>query len=72
MRIRLDSRWVRRLLEQPESGMGYQRVRVRLRSGRVIEQAVVHNAEILEIQDDHEAFAAADIAQIDVAPGTRP
>lgn len=65
MRVHLDATWIERLTKLPESGMGYQRVRVRLRGGRVIEAAIVLNAEILEVADDAGAFTEADIAQID-------
>mgnify|MGYP007044034820 FL=1 len=45
--------------------MGYHRVRVTLRSGRVIERALVHNAEILEITDPVETFEQSDIVEIE-------
>jgi hypothetical protein len=32
----------------PESGMGYQRVLVRLKAGRVIKNALVYNVRVLE------------------------
>ena len=66
MRLRLDSKWIERLTQLPESGMGYQRVRVSLRGGRVIEPAVVHNAEFLEVADDTVAFTEGEIANIEL------
>ncbi len=47
-RLKLSERWTRYLLSQPESGMGYQRVAVRLKDGRTIRPVIVLNAELLE------------------------
>jgi hypothetical protein len=52
MRIKLDRRWTERLLELPESGMGYQRVDVRLADGRELKDVVVFNAVELEVPDE--------------------
>jgi hypothetical protein len=57
MRLKLAPRWIRLLLEEPESGMGYQRVDVRFTDGRYLENAVAFNAEHLEVP---EAFADAE------------
>ena len=51
MRIKLDSRFVEQLAEQPESGMGYQRVDIRLADGRKFD-AIVFNAEEVDIPDE--------------------
>ena len=67
MRLRLESKWTDRLLKFPESGIGFQRVRVKLTNGRVIDPAVVLNAEMLEIADDVPSFAPAEILQIDLS-----
>jgi hypothetical protein len=71
MRIALDSRWMTRLLDLPESGMGYQRVRVLLRDGRTVGNAVALDARYLDVPDDAPAFAVSEIADIEVetAPG---
>ena len=61
MRIKLDKRWVERLLAMPESGMGYQRVDVKLADGRELKDAVVLNAELLEVPDDLGPATIADI-----------
>ena len=66
MRVRLDPRWVERLLAFPESGMGYQRVRLRLRDGRTLGPIVVLNGEFLELPDDESRLQASDIVDIDV------
>ncbi len=54
MRLKLPVRWTEFLLSQPESGMGYQRVAVRLVDGRRFEHALVFNAEQLEIKEETE------------------
>ena len=61
MRIKLDKLWVERLLAMPESGMGYQRVDVKLADGRELKDAVVLNAELLEVPDDFGLVTIADI-----------
>jgi hypothetical protein len=50
-RIKLPRRWTDYLLTQPESGMGYQRVVVRFRDGRILDSAIVFNSEELEAPD---------------------
>lgn len=52
MTIRLPEKWTRFLVRQPESGMGYQRVDVRLANNRKIKDVVVFNAEEIELPDD--------------------
>ena len=52
MTIRLPEKWTRFLVRQPESGMGYQRVDVRLANNREIKDAVVFNAEEIELPGD--------------------
>ena len=46
-RTGLDKRWIERMKSLPESCMGYQKVKVLLKDGTVID-GTVHNAEILE------------------------
>lgn len=61
MRIKLEQRWIERLLECPESGMGYQRVDVRLADGRELKNVVVFNAEEIEVPGE---FAQAEIKDV--------
>jgi hypothetical protein len=61
MRIKLDNRWTDLLLTWPESGMGYQRVDVRMCDGRELTDIVVLNAEWLEVPTE---FAQATVASI--------
>lgn len=51
MTIRLPEKWTRFFVRQPESGMGCQRVDVRLANNREIKDAVVFNAEEIELPD---------------------
>lgn len=67
MRVQLDRRWSEKLAQLPESGMGYQRVRVRLKAGRTVDDALVYNASVLEVPDDVAPFDPEDIAEIDLA-----
>ena len=41
MRLKLEQRWTERLLELPESGMGYQCVDIRFANGHMLEDVVV-------------------------------
>lgn len=68
MRIQLERKWVDRLLQMPESGMGYQRVRVRLTDGRDVCGAMVYNSELLDLPESAGAVDAADIAAIELEP----
>jgi hypothetical protein len=61
MRIKLDKPWTDRLLKWPETGMGYQRVDVTMVDGRQLKNAVVLNAELLEVPAE---FAHATVADI--------
>ena len=66
MQVRLDHHWSEKLARFPESGMGFQRVRVRLKAGRTIENALVFNGCVLEVPKDESTFKAADIAEIEL------
>jgi hypothetical protein len=52
MRIKLEQRWIDRLCQLPESGMGYQRVDLRLADGRTMINVPVFNAEEAELPED--------------------
>ena len=72
MKLNLERRWIQKLAHLPESGMGYQRVRVRLTAGGTIEDALVFNARVLQVSDDVPSFTARDIADIELAPNAGP
>lgn len=61
MRIKIDKRWTDQLVRWPETGMGYQRVDVTMTDGRELKNAIVLNAELLEVPVE---FAQATIADI--------
>ena len=53
MRVKLEQRWMKRLLQLPESGMGYQRVDLRLADGRELKNALSSfNAQEVELPDE--------------------
>jgi len=61
MRVKLDQRWTKRLLELPESGMGYQRIDVRLADGRELRDLLVFNADEIEVPGEFADAAIADV-----------
>jgi hypothetical protein len=61
VRVNLDERWVRRLTALPESGMGYQRVDVRLADRRELKDVLVFNAEEIELPDRYARVGIADL-----------
>ena len=62
--MRLDEKWTARLCELPESGMGYQRVDVRLRDGLQVRSVLVFNAEWIEWPDDQAPIRPSDLTAI--------
>ncbi len=65
MRLTLERKWMEALTRLPESGMGYQRVRVQLRDGRTIAEAMVFNSEVLDVQEPIVPFGPSDIRNIE-------
>lgn len=64
MHIHLNEKWSDALCEFPESGMGYQRVDIRLRNGRQVKQVLVFNAEVMEWPDEYRRIRVDDIADM--------
>ena len=52
MTIKLERKWVDYLIRQPESGMGFQKVDVRLNGNRVLNDVPVFNAEEIDLPED--------------------
>jgi len=52
MTIKLERKWVDYLIRQPESGMGFQKVDVRLKGNRVLNDVLVFNAEEIDLPED--------------------
>jgi hypothetical protein len=61
MTVRIPEQWTHFLLRQPESGMGYQRVDVRLANNRQINNVIVLNAQEIELPNDCDACEIAEI-----------
>jgi len=64
MTIKLSNRWIDKMKNLPESGMGYQNVKVKLNNG-VIVGGVVMNSDSLDVIGNV-AFGIDDIADIDL------
>lgn len=64
MRIKLNKHWIEILSNLPESGMGYQKVNVKLKNGKVIKDVLVFNAEELEIPNPKAKITLSDIIEI--------
>ena len=63
--IRLSAYWTKQLVAQPETGMGYQIVTVKLRDGRKYKQTIVDSGYITRVRGiDHIPFTEDDIAEI--------
>ena len=50
--LRLSGSETKRLLAQPETGMGYQRVDIHFVDGRILEDFVVFNAQEFEVAEE--------------------
>ena len=59
--VRLPPIWIERLVRLPESGMGYQRVNIHLKRGKVLSNVIVLNAEECQAP---EPFDPADIEDV--------
>ena len=65
MMLQLDQEWTKKLLSQPESGMGYQLVDVTLRSGKRLPRLTVLNGEQLALPESL-ILNPSDILRIDL------
>ena len=63
--IKLPESFVNKLVNLPESGMGYQVVKIILRSGRVLHQQKIINSEYLML-DENQDLLVNDIKTIDL------
>lgn len=64
--ITIPERFSQKLLQLPESGMGYQIVKVKLNSGRIFDHLKVFNATLLEWWEN-EPINTQDIIKLDLA-----
>lgn len=53
-KIELDEKWVQYLTDQPEQGMGYQRIRLILKDGEILRDRVVLNSTYLVLKEDED------------------
>jgi hypothetical protein len=65
--LQLPEKWAPRLVNQPETGMGYQTAAVTLRDGRLIEDVLIVGGTITEVRGyDSIPFSTDDISDITV------
>ncbi len=62
-RIELPEKFVEQLIQLPESGMGYQKVSITLKSGEQLHNYLVFNCSLLQLQEG-DTFTIEDIATI--------
>jgi hypothetical protein len=62
--VHLPRTWTERLINLPESGMGYQKVNIVLKRGRVLKNVIVLNAEEAQVP---ESFDPSEIADVHLA-----
>ena len=68
--LKLSERWVHDLLNQPETGMGYQIARVVLNDGRAFDRVIIIGDTIHEVDRSPDIpFTEADIQEIKVRSG---
>ncbi|MGE0021958.1 MAG: hypothetical protein AB7S72_19980 [Draconibacterium sp.] len=63
--IKLPDSFVNKLINLPESGMGYQFVKVILRGGKVLRKQKVLNSELLMLEENY-VLLANDIISIEL------
>ncbi len=64
MKLKLNQYWTEKLLKYPETGMGYQRVDVILKTGQVIKDVIVLNAEELLLSEKYANLEFEDIQDL--------
>jgi hypothetical protein len=61
MQIKLNDFWSQRLVQMPETGMGYQKVDVSLKDGRTLKGLLVFNAEDCQTEEEFTVTEIVDI-----------
>jgi hypothetical protein len=51
---RLPEKFILELIELPETGMGYQRVNIKFSDGKVLNDVIILNSEILRVGNNVE------------------
>jgi hypothetical protein len=63
--VHLPEQWIERLVRLPETGMGYQRVNITLKRGKILRDVIVLNAEEAQAP---ESFEPSDIVDVQLVP----
>ena len=63
--LKLSDIFISRLIQLPENGMGYQLVKVILKSGEILHQHKVINSELLMLEEN-ENISVQDIHKIEL------
>jgi len=63
--VKLSENFINALVNLPENGMGYQIVKVILKSGKILHQHKVLNSELLML-DENENISVKDIDKIEL------
>jgi len=66
MKLKLNKYWTEYLLKYPETGMGYQREDIELKSGQIIKDIVVLNAEDLVLPEEYKHIGLEEIKSLNV------
>ena len=64
--VKLDPKWSDYLVRQPESGMGYQKVDLRLKGNKTLRNILVFNCEEIQLPEE---FADAEILDLKLSSG---
>ena len=59
--VHLPELWIERLVHLPESGMGYQKINIILKRGRVLKNVIVFNAEECQVPESFEPSEIVDV-----------
>ena len=64
-KFKIPEKFVHQLVKLPESGMGYQLVKVFLKGGRILPGHKVLNASVLVLEND-EYFSQSEIEKVEL------
>ena len=64
MKLKLNKYWMEHILKYQETGMGYQKVDVILKSGQIIKGVVVLNTEDLVFLDEYKNLRLDEIKDL--------
>ena len=67
--VKLSPKWSDHLVRMPESGMGYQKVDLRLKGDKVLRNVLVFNCEEIQLPEE---FADAEIVEVKLSRSGSP